>query len=56
VVERRFVILIPVLLSPRWHLWGLHRSRWRSGFDAITWEDSSVFGELETSIAKLAEC
>ena len=53
--ERRTVLLIPGLFSPRWHFWGLHRSLRRSGFNAITWDDSSVFGEIETSIATLSE-
>jgi hypothetical protein len=54
--ERTTVLLIPGLFSPRWHFWGLRRSLQRSGFDAITWDDSSVFGELETSIARLSAC
>jgi hypothetical protein len=28
----------------------------RSGFNAVTWDDSSVFGELETSVGRLSEC
>jgi hypothetical protein len=54
--ERRSVLLIPGLFSPRWHFWGLRRSLRQSGFDAIIWDGSSVFGELETSIARLSEC
>lgn len=54
--ERRIVLLIPGLFSPRWHLWGLRRSLRRSGFNAVTWDDSSVFGELETSLGRLSEC
>lgn len=51
--ERKTVLLIPGLFSPRWHMWALRRALERQGFDAQVWDDASVFGALEDSIEKL---
>lgn len=53
--ERRTILLIPGLFSPRWHLWALGHSLRRSGFDAVTWDGTSVFGDVDTSIGRLSE-
>lgn len=49
------VLLVPGLFSPRWLMWPLERSLRKAGFRAEIWDEASVFGRLETSIARLRQ-
>lgn len=51
--ERRTVLLVPGLFSPRWHMSGLLGRLQRSGFRARVWDDASVFRNLDSSIERL---